>query len=341
MRVDAGMVVRQGPDDSSSSVHIIASSALLEVQEQQQSWYRLRLPPETSVTTGWLRLEDGTARQLRVTSVWQVPRPSRPVSEERLALARQHLSPGWQERHCGSYPLLTDVVDGALLAACDRLASSLDGAYQQRYGVSPLGRGGEAIILFRRLESFRDFVRAEGSSTVGYAGHASASRGYLVMYAGSQDPEDIAATLVHELSHLVSWRALGGPLPRWLSEGLADGLGDTATMQGIRRLEGVVGAEAEAQRLRQAVRSWGLPSSEELARLEVDAFDAAPQDRHYEHSALLVRFLLLDDSLAPSFRLFLNDLAAGSPYQADRLQQRLGITWQQLDRRFAAWFSRT
>ena len=88
----------------------------------------------------------------------------------------------------------------------------------------------------------------------------------MVLYLGEQDLDDFAVTLVHELTHLVSWRAVGGPLPRWLSEGLADGLGESATSQGIEPLNGIVGLEAEVQRL--ASGGGSLPSSLELASLE-------------------------------------------------------------------------
>ena len=343
VRLDPGTVLRRAPTEDAASVHVTDADGLFEVQAHQGLWYQVRLPGALAATTdgsGWARLADGPHREIRLRSVWQSPRPSRSIDPQRLALAKEHLLGGGRMATCGAYPLLTDVEAGPLLEACDRLAASLDGVYEQRYGVRPQGRGSETIILFRQLDAFRRFVQAEGTSSAGYAGHASASGGYLVMYSGSQDAEEVMVTLVHELTHLVSWRALGGPLPRWLSEGLADGLGDSTTLQGIAPLRGQEGVEAEAQRLRQGTPT-GLPGSEALLRLSPEAFDARPTDRHYEHSALLVRFLLLDGQLAPRFRAYLGRLAAGQPYDADPLLRQLGVEGSELDRRFARWLNGT
>ncbi len=339
LRLDEGAVLRRQPRDDADSVHVTRTAGLFEIQAQQGPWYRLRLPAAVEATDGWVRLVDGQGRELLLRSVWQVPRPSRPIEQRRLDLAKQHMLGGGRSGRCGPYPLLTDVEPGPLLQACDHLANALDDVYDRRFGVQPLGQGGETILLFRQLDAFRRFVQAEGSTAVGYAGHASASRGYLAMYSGSQDVEDAVVTLAHELTHLVSWRALGGPLPRWLSEGLADGIGDSTTLSGIGPLRGISGLEVEAQRLRQVSGGRGLPKIEELVRLSPEDFDAGSDARHYEHSALWVRFLLLDAQLAPRFRAFLADLAAGQPYDADHLQRRLAVAWPELDRRFAGWLA--
>lgn len=337
VRLDRGMVVRAEADKQAQGLHVLPDAALLEVHSRQGSWFQVQLPSGLAADRGWLYLVDGDSRLLRLESVWQVPRPSRSISGERSALARQHMRIGPQQGRCGSYPLLTDVQDAVLLAACDRQAASLDAAYERRYGVRPVAEGGETILLFRELETFRAFLRAEGSSTGAYAGHASALGGYLVMYVGEQSRQQVIETLVHELSHLVSWRALGGPLPRWLSEGLADGLGDTATISGIEPLQGVHGAEAEARRLLETLDAAELPSSEALVSLGAEDFDAKPTDRHYEHSALWVRFLLLDPQLAPRFHGFLQELATGTAYDSKRLRMHLALDWHELDRRFMAW----
>lgn len=75
------------------------------------------------------------------------------------------------------------------------------------------------------------------------------SRGYTAIWAEPARPQSFARTLAHELTHVVHRRALGGDLPRWLSEGLADAIGDTATGAGIGTLEGLEGSEGIADRL--------------------------------------------------------------------------------------------
>lgn len=337
LRLDRGTVLRSQPQAQAPLVLLLPDAALLQVLDQQGMWYRIDVASVGIDRASWVHLEDGPSRELKVQSVWQVPRPSRALNASRRALAVQHLGESWTSGRCGPYELLTDVKEGRVLDACHRLAEGLDDAYRLRFGVTPVGTAGETLILFRFLDAFRAFVRAEGLSSVGYAGHANAGGGYLALYLGEQDLDDFVVTLAHELTHLVNWRALGGPLPRWLSEGLADGIGESASVQGLGKPRGIDGLEAEARRFRSG--GTGFPSSLELASLDAERFDARPQDRHYEHSALLVRFLLLDDELAPRFRDYLADLAAGRGYEPEGFRHRLGISWDELDRRFSRWLT--
>ena len=169
-----------------------------------------------------------------------------------LASARERLAGGGRLENCGPYPLYTDIQNVSLISTCGRLADRLDEVYEARYGLRPRGEPASAIVLFGSAEAYRDFAR-EGGVPVGYAGYALAARGLAVFHASDTAPtEDFLATLMHELTHLVNRRALGVNLPPWLSEGLADGIGDTATPSGFDPIDGISGLEALAKRLRQA-----------------------------------------------------------------------------------------
>ncbi len=212
----------------------------------------------------------------------------------------------------------------------------LDQVYEARYGIRPRGEPASAIVLFDRAESYRGFAR-EGGVPMGYAGYALAARGLAVFYAGDQSLDDFVTTLVHELIHLVNRRALGVNLPPWLAEGLADGIGDTATPEGFDPLDGIAGLEALARRLQRAQAEGRAGSLERLVALERGEFDRGVVAHDYEQSALLVRFLLGDRQLAAGFRRFLGAFAGGESYDPEHLATDLGASWADLDARFMQW----
>jgi hypothetical protein len=274
--------------------------------------------------------------------------PARPAEEpdaERLAAALKLLGDAGRRERCGPYPLYTDVADPRLLAACGRLATALDGVYEERYGVRPEGEPAEAIFLFSRIAAYRAFARGDGVP-MGYAGYAVGGRGFAAFHLGTpgggdRPLADFLSTLTHELTHLVIRRSLGPNLPPWLSEGLADGIGDTAAEEGLRPLEAAAGSGAQARRLRRAYRDGRAGGLERLVGLKRGEFDRGAISFDYEQSALFVRFLLAEPGLAPGFRSFLAALAAGEPHAAELLSRHLALSWPELDRRFEAWLGAT
>jgi len=265
------------------------------------------------------------------------PRPGVPASAELLEEAHAHLDGGGREGTCGAYPRLGDATDPLLLESCDHLAAELDDTYVERLGVTPLGEPVETILLFAERVDYESFARQQGMNASGYAAHSSPSRGYTAIWADASRPEDFAKTLVHELTHLVNRRALGGNLPRWLSEGLADALGDTATPAGIQPLQKFVGVEGQAKRLRLGYETGGVQSVDRLVVLGPEEFDSSPNSYDYEQSTLLVRYLLLDPELGPRFRIFLAELADGAAATPELLEKHLGVKAAELDRRLQNW----
>lgn len=255
--------------------------------------------------------------------------------------ARARLGTGLVEDTCGPYPLLTDADDRALLDSCTRLATVLDQAYRTRYGIAPRGRPAATIVLFTRQRDFRSFASDRGLAA-GYAALTRATEGFLALYRGEQGRRAVLRTLVHELTHLVNRRAIGPDLPRWLSEGLSDGLGDTASEGGeLLPLTGVEGSEGEAKRLALAYGENRVVSLRRLLTLEDDAFDRQAVSYDYEQSAMVVRFLLAEPARAGAFRAFLAELATKETYDAERLRTALGVSWSALDRDFESWLARS
>ncbi len=244
---------------------------------------------------------------------------------------------GGREERCGTYRLFTDVTDRPLLQACDQLAGQLDAVYTSRYGLEPFGTPEEGIFLFATLEGYRAFAAQDQRMGVGYAGFTSGVRGFTALYAGDQKPVEVLSTLTHELTHLVSRRALGPNLAPWLSEGLADGIGDTATREGFQPLRAFRGAEPQAKRLVEAYRSARAQGLRRLTTLKRGDFDRAIVSFDYEQSALLLRFLLQSQELAPRFRTLLDQMAGEGLRETPDLAASLGLGWSELEARFEAW----
>ncbi len=281
-------------------------------------------------------IDPETSTGFTVVSSRPEPRPGVPASAELLEEAHAHLDGGGREGTCVAYPRLGDATDPLLLESCDHLAAELDDTYVERLGVTPLGEPVETILLFAERVDYESFARQQGMNASGYAAHSSPSRGYTAIWADASRPEDFAKTLVHELTHLVNRRALGGNLPRWLSEGLADTLGDTAP-RASSRCKGSRAPKGRRNDYGSATRPAAPAASSAWSSSALARFDSAPNSYDYEQSTLLVRYLLLDPELGPRFRAFLTDFAGGAPYSPELLSQRLAVSWSELDGRLHAW----
>jgi hypothetical protein len=209
----------------------------------------------------------------------------------------------------------------------------------ERYGLKLRGEPAEAIFLFAEAADFRTFAQRDGRLSVGYAGYTNAARGFTALYVGNQPLLPVLMTLTHELTHLVNRRALGPNLPPWLAEGLADGIGDTATAQGFLPLTGVEGTEPQAARLRTAYRQGKARRLRHLTALDRGEFDREIPSFDYEQSALFVRFLLAEPKLETGFRSFLEEMSR-ERYEQERLVTALEVGWEELDQRFEVWVQR-
>lgn len=286
--------------------------------------------------------ESSRSEEVRILSPPLGPKPSVAADAKLVSSIRAFLQSGGREVPCGPYRLWTDVDDPFLLVELDHLASLLDAEYETRLGIGPQGPIRETVILFARLRDYQRWETSHAGSRRGYAGHAAASEGIAVLHA-DRPRDEVLATTLHEMTHLVNRRALGGPLPRWLSEGLADTLGDSASANGFLPLAGAVGIEGELGRVQSALTAgFALPTIAELVGRKASSFDRPGEDGRsydYELSALLLRFLLADEDTAHRFQGFLQDLAAGGRWSPELLWRHLEVGPGELDRRFRVWLA--
>ncbi len=333
LRLATGTPFREAPEESSLVVLLSEPGDLLPLVEQIATWARVYGSDETG-SKRWFWVPFRASEQLVILGGG---REANDPDPEKKALAKGIMGSNSRIANCGPYELLSDVEDRDLLHSCDRLASALEATFIARFGVEPIGSHHEVILFFEEAVDFRTFVRQSGEGRIGYAAHASSSGGYLALYAGQQNRQRLLRTLAHELTHLVTYRAFGPDLPSWLSEGLADAIGDTASEDAIRQLEGLQGCEDEALRLHRAYRDSAAEPLGRLLTMGDPEFDSGVVSYDYEQSALLVRFLLSDASLSLGFKSFLGQLALGRAYIPDVLLDRLGLTFDELEKRFEGW----
>lgn len=283
-----------------------------------------------------------------------LPLPARPPDPALLAHARALLGARARSSSLGPYSLLTDVEDAALLASLARVANAIEGAYRERTTLTPVGAAAEAIILFAERADYDAFIDGEARlAGLRPAGHTS--RGLVALAAGERSASDVAATLVHELTHLLNRRALGPALPPWLDEGLAEDFaasaldaagrpvlssfgGEVTRAGGVITYDGGRAALLNGRRaLAAAEAAVGL---ERLTAMDWDGFVRTPDT--YSYSLFCIRTLLDGDEpqAQAAFRDFLNDIAHGGSADAESLRGRLRWSWPEWNARLAAWAAR-
>src|SRR5262249_663884 len=125
--------------------------------------------------------------------------PPRAPDPQALAAARKLLAGGGTAGHLGPYLLYTADRDADLPAFLGGVGGGLEETYKGRYGVTPLGKPAEAVVLFAREAEYkafqdRDPLLAERAAS-GHSGY-----GIVALEDGGRLRLEVAATLVHELA---------------------------------------------------------------------------------------------------------------------------------------------
>jgi hypothetical protein len=348
--VNVGTPLRSDADARAPVVETVSEVARLPVLERTGDWYRV-LRRDRIV---WVRLPaygEGGEPPLGSEPVAPKPLPGRPPDPEMLEMAVDLLPANTGPTQLGEYQFFTDVEDEALVEVLGGVARDVERAYAGRYGVVPIDRPREAIVLFDRERDYRS-LQNRHDRLVGLPAVGLVSRGVVAVYVGTRGRQEVAATLVHELAHLLNRRALGPALPPWLDEGLADDLsysridvsgellpgelaGSTVDLGSITIWKGGRAAALELQRALMADRSVPL---QDLVLLDWRAFVDPERRLHYPQSGLFVRYLIDSKSgLGRGFHAFLAGVAAGESVAPDALLAHLGRSWADLEIGFGDW----
>jgi hypothetical protein len=356
--ISAGIAIHDRPDLTSPVVDRTAALADFPVVERRGAWIRIRGGGQRGGDTreGWVSLHvdrNDPRPPLGDEPAPPLPMTGRRADPERLARARSLFGGEEALGHLGPYELVTDTGDGELIRFLQRLVIQLENVYVARYGLRPIGTARESVVLFHREEDYRAYragwTAIRDLKSAGHAGY-----GLVALYRDALSRDLIAATLLHELLHLLNRRALGPALPPWLDEGLADDLSrSTIDAEGrlqpgtvaltIERTEnrivrhGAVADHAVVAAALGEARLTPLPSLLERSWAEFVAPGSI--GLNYAQSALWVRYLLDGEEgrHADSFRAFLVAVARGSPATAAALRERLDRTWAELELGFRVW----
>ncbi len=357
--LEPGVRLRAEPDGGSRSLALVDVAIELPVLERRPGWARVRYGDRH----GWVALPGGAAEAAGERASRTAPDPWR------LARAREVLGGEVEAGRLGPFRLYTDLADRDLLRFLGRVAVELPAAYRARYGLDPGPPTGEVVVLFAGEASYREYDR-ETSATAGLRAGGHAGRGLVALFAGGKERRDVAAVLVHELTHLLNRRTLAVAPPPWLEEGMANDLAfcrlDRSGRPALGSLGGfsvvvehpvwLPGGESRVDReirlegplaslslVRDRRRTGEGPTLEELTGLDWSEFlEPAGRPGRYDESAFLVRYLLESggDERAAGFRGYLSDLATGAATGRESLAERLGRGWPDLERGLNDWLER-
>ncbi|MEM8963285.1 MAG: hypothetical protein AAGD38_17500 [Acidobacteriota bacterium] len=347
--VEPGMVLRTEPIETADVVMTLQVIVNLPVLERDGPWFRLR---RRKGVEGWAYLPDLPAEGQPLygsAPALVLPIPGEPPSEEQLASARRHIG-DLEEGRVGPHRLLTDVDDPELLAYLDRVASQVETVYKRRFGLQPIDQPRAAVVLFAYNKDYRAFQNeTERIRGLPAAGHATA--GMLALWRGGHARSLVAATLAHEMVHLINRRAVGPALPPWLDEGMAEAIGtskinddgtlDPTAFGGVAVHGGgrvtYAGGQSAVHQLRARLRSGRLVPLDELVRFDWESFvESSDRQIHYAQAGGFVRFLL-DSPYADGFRQYLSRVSRGETPDADRLWSTLAAEPEDVQRDFNDW----
>jgi hypothetical protein len=160
--------------------------------------------------------------------------------------------------------------------------------------------------LYRRVG---DYEAAGG--TPGSGGQYSRTSGKLMAVAGAQLDDRTWHRVQHEAFHQFAHHTLGGEIPPWLNEGLAEYFGE-AKFTGDGMLAGLVPPERQ-QRVVEALKQGSFVPIERLMLMTEVQWNDVLERQHYDQAWSLVVYLLHgeDGRYAPQFKEFLRLCSQG------------------------------
>jgi len=258
------------------------------------------------------------------------------------------LKKGAPNRKLGAYDLYTDVGDRELLAFLDSAARKAEDAYFARYGRLPSGNPKRSVVLFALKDSYDRYTDGYGPDTTRFFGHAG--QGLSVFFVEGRSREELARTLVHEITHLLNDRAIASRLPPWLEEGIASDVGAVwvETSGAVSRRGGAFEGQSWISQgpgyrflyLAKLMKQGQLPPLAVLMSLDREKFySEALSQFGYAGSLATIRFFMDADGgrRATHFREWLRRIAIGRGADPRQLAKDTDGGMEELDANFRAW----
>ena len=330
------------PSEDAARLAILPESQL-ELLESQGSWAKVRYGDQV----GWVDLDRVPAAEPLAPS-----KESRAFALEvdagRLERALSHLGETRQSERLGPFELHTDVTDEELLKKQKQLAEPLLELFTERYGVIPVEaeqRG--VIVLYASWRSYDAFNTGEDEAWIDRLASGHSVPGMAVFHAADERENERLSILVHELTHLLTWQALGVELPWWLEEGMAEDMSLAKWRRGRLELEPLgrdnlrfgltLGKMFDT--VLGARKTGRIPSGHDILTVKPPA-EALEPHLYYAQVGFWVRFLLQDEGLAPRFRSYLAAIASGESAAPDALWAHLERPSGEILEDFEAWMRR-
>jgi len=262
----------------------------------------------------------------------------------------------------GPFDLYTDVENRPLLRSLSAVADELPGAYRRRFGLDPGTVTREVVVIFAHDEDYRAYETTGSAVASDVELPGRASRGIAVL-VGDSARDDVAAVLVHELTHLLNHRVLATPPPPWLDEGMANDLSfcrieDSGRLQlgsldgraivieepvyrpgGWLDVDASVHLSGPVAALAVLAERWEAGQAPRLALLldllRGEFMDPADRQVRFDASTFFVRYLLAEHRAG--FEVFLGELSRGGSPRTSTLLALLGVEIEELERRFGLW----
>jgi hypothetical protein len=260
--------------------------------------------------------------------------PPPAAADARIVKARNVMRPLGREASLGPWRLFTDAAMGEL-TGLDDVAGRLAEVHTARYGLSSPSGEDENVVIFAGDGRYRAFVETDGSASFRTRGHAGAG---LAVFALRSTPRETRTVLVHELTHLLSERAVGPSIPTWLDEGIADDLAWCRVDAEGRVQPGTFDALEIPVAWSASARAGRLfPLSALLSPASRFFTDPGTRRQATTESAMLVRWCLAEPARAARFRAFLRSVSGGGPGDASALAATLGMPASDLENLFFEW----
>ncbi|MEM7584884.1 MAG: SH3 domain-containing protein [Acidobacteriota bacterium] len=338
-----GTALYEAPDPDSPVLAMLPAGQLPMI-ESHPPWVQVRYGDQQ----GWVDLETPRKALDAVERSFQADSGG----------ASLELPPGnWIQHAWGPYQLFSLVDDRKLLDFLAQAARGHAELYGERFGLRPQQAISGSVVMLDSPEIFQRFQRAHGVGKVGNGYFKSPE--FVFLYPGKKSKRQLAALVLHELTHLLNWQVqreldtTEAPLPIWLEEGMADDLALalmsrqgklSATPLGPGNLHYGPQLGSLLVQLVEGLAGSGsgyVPSLRQLIEMDRATFLGVERERHYVLSSLWVRYFLdgAGDAVAQRFRGYLASMFRGGSPHPDELATQLGRDLDRFESGFRAWLT--